>query len=143
MALRGKYKIKKPEKYLGNYHNVTYRSRWELKTFQFLEQQKNVKFWASEEIKIPYYDWKGGRHTYYPDLYFELVNGSKWLIEIKPASQTRPPKNSKSKRYFAEQRRWKTNEAKWTAAIDFCDRAGLNWRIWTEKDLNKTLGLKI
>ena len=143
MALRGKYKIKKPEKYLGDYHKVTYRSRWEREAFKFLEGHNRVKFWASEEIKIPYYDWRGTKHTYWPDLYFEMVDGSKWLVEIKPASQTRPPTNAKHKRFVREQMRWKTNEAKWTAAKDFCDRAGLNWRIWTEKDLNKTLGLKV
>lgn len=143
MALRGKYKIIKPEKYLGNYRNVVYRSRWERETFKFLERNDNVAFWASEEIKIPYYDMNGKKHRYFPDVYFELKDGTKWLIEIKPASQTKPPTNAKHKRFFKEQWRWKINEAKWTAAKDFCDRAGINWRIWTEKELNKTLGLKI
>lgn len=133
----------KPDKYLGNYRNVVYRSRWERETFKFLERNDNVAFWASEEIKIPYYDMNGKKHRYFPDVYFELKDGTKWLIEIKPASQTKPPTNAKHKRFFKEQWRWKINEAKWTAAKDFCDRAGINWRIWTEKELNKTLGLKI
>ena len=143
MALRGKYKLKCPEKYIGDPTKVIYRSRWELRTFQFLEKNPNVFKWASEEIKIPYFDYKGKLHRYYPDLYFELRNGKKYLVEIKPASQTRPPTTSNHRRFIKEQVRFKINQAKWEAAKDFCARSGLEWRIWTERDLSKTLGLKI
>ena len=143
MALRGKYKLKNPEKYIGDPSKIVYRSRWERETFKFLEQNPNVKKWASEEIKIPYLDFKGKLHRYYPDLYFELRNGKKYLVEIKPASQPRPPTTSNHRRFIKEQVRFKINQAKWEAAKDFCARSGLEWRIWTERDLSKTLGLKI
>ena len=142
MALRGKYKIKYHEKYLGNPRNVVYRSRWEREAFKFLENHKNVRKWASEEIKIPYM-LNGKLHKYYPDLYFELANGEKYLVEIKPSAQTKPPTTAKHRRFIIEMARYKKNQAKWFAAQDFCERSGNNWRIWTEKELNKTLGLKI
>lgn len=142
MALRGKYKIKYHEKYLGNPRNVVYRSRWEREAFKFIESHPGVKKWASEEIKIPYM-LNGKLHRYYPDLYIEMVNGTKMLIEIKPASQCRPPTTAKHRRFIIEMARYKKNLAKWNAAEDFCARTGIKWMIWTEKDLNKTFGLKI
>ena len=142
MALRGKYKIKYHEKYLGNPRNVVYRSKWEREAFKFIENHPNVKKWASEEIKIPYV-LNGKVHRYYPDLYIEMKSGVKMLIEIKPASQCKPPTSAKHKRFITEMARWKKNQAKWDAAEDFCKRAGIKWYVWTEKTLNKTFGLKI
>lgn len=93
-------------------------------------------------MMIPYM-LNGKAHRYYPDLYFELANGKKYMVEIKPYSQTKPPTTAKHRRFIVEMARYKKNQAKWHAAEDFCARAGIEWRIWTEKELNKTLGLKI
>ena len=143
MALRGKYTLKRPEKYLGNPKSVIFRSKWERETFKFLEGNPQVVKWASEEIKIPYLDPWNKPHKYYPDLYFELRNGKKYMVEIKPASQCRPPTTSNHRRFIKEQIRYQINQNKWSAAKDWCARHGLEWRVWTERDLNKTLGLKI
>ena len=144
MAYRGKYKVKVPDKYLGDPSKVTYRSSWEYEVFKFFEQSNKIVSWASEEIIIPDLDHKGQKHRYFPDVYFEHANGKKYLVEIKPLAQTRPPKEGKSKRRFIkEQIRYKINQNKWIAAKDFCDRHGLVWMVWTEKDLIKNLGLNL
>ena len=62
------------------------------------------------------------------------------LIEVKPASQTRPPAlkegaNPRSKRYIQEVMTWGVNEAKWKAATEFCKDRGWNFKIFTEKEL--------
>ena len=51
---KGKYKVKFPEKYKGDYTKVTYRSFWEKQTFKWIEKQKNVRWWNSEETIVPY-----------------------------------------------------------------------------------------
>ena len=54
MSYKGKYKIKKPEKYIGDYKNVVYRSLWERQAFKWCESNTRVKSWNSEEVVIPY-----------------------------------------------------------------------------------------
>ena len=54
MSYKGKYKIKKKEKYAGDASAVVYRSLWERQCFRWCEDNPNVQYWNSEEIVIPY-----------------------------------------------------------------------------------------
>ena len=100
---------------------VIYRSSYELKFIEYLENAvklgKVIK-WGSEITAIPYYDFKGKKHRYFPDFYVEILqndllnqpvnldssgnpnisenfdnknlkNIRKILIEIKPKNQTK------------------------------------------------------
>ena len=67
------------------------------------------------------------------------VNGliDNTIIEIKPAKESSPPeKKSKiSKRYIREVVTWGINEAKWNAAIEYCNKRGWNFKVLTEREL--------
>ena len=69
MAYKGKYKIKNPDKYLGNPSKVVFRSLWERNAFRWCETNPKVKLWNSEEVVVPYkYQVDKKLHRYYVDL---------------------------------------------------------------------------
>ena len=99
---KGKYRIKKPEKYAGDFTNVTYRSLWERQAFRWCEERDDVISWSSEETVILYRCKTDNKiHRYFIDLKIKFSNGRIVLVEIKPASQTKPPKKPtrQTKRY--------------------------------------------
>lgn len=142
---KGKYRIKKPEKYAGDFTNVTYRSLWERQAFRWCEERDDVISWSSEETVIPYRCKTDNKiHRYFIDLKIKFSNGRIVLVEIKPASQTKPPKKPtrQTKRYVTEVMTYVKNESKWKAAAKYCDERGYHFEIWTEDTL-KGLGIKL
>jgi murein tripeptide amidase MpaA len=139
---QGYFKPRNPDKYKGDPTNIIYRSSWELKLMMYLDSHKSVLKWASEEIIIPYISPIDGKvHRYFPDFVVTKINkdGKKEtvLIEVKPFSQTRPPKKQKNitKKYITEVKTWGINEAKWKAANEYCKDRGWTFHIFTEKEL--------
>lgn len=135
---KGKYIPKNPEKYMGNPQNIIYRSNWEQRMFYRLDVDPGVKRWASEEFSIPYINPIDNKlHRYFPDIFVETINNDKFVIEIKPDSQTKPPakKARTTKRYLTEVSTYLVNQAKWDAASRFCEERGWQFKIATEKDL--------
>lgn len=139
---QGKYKVKNPEKYIGNPNEITYRSSWETKVFIWCDTNPNVVRWNSEDVKIPYISPIDGRqHRYFVDLYLEIrqPDGSikRYLAEIKPEKQTKPPvvPTRKTKQFINEAMTYAVNEAKWKAAIEVCKDNGLEFIILTEKHI--------
>lgn len=138
---QGKYKPRNPEKYVGS-HPIVYRSSYEKKAFIKCDLNPQIVEWASESTIVPYISPIDGKyHRYYVDLTLKLKTsqGMKiFLIEIKPAVQTRPPKQPKrkTKRYLNEVKTWSVNEAKWKAAEAYCKKKGWQFAIFTEKELN-------
>ena len=55
MAYSGRYQVKNPKKYKGDFTNVVYRSLWERNVFRWCDDNPKVKGWSSEEIVVPYY----------------------------------------------------------------------------------------
>lgn len=140
MAYQGKYKVKNPQKYRGDYNDVIYRSMWERNSFRWCDENPNVKYWSSEEVIIPYfYDVDKKYHRYFVDLKITFTDGTTFLIEIKPAVQTEPPKyhGKKTKRYITEGMTYVKNMNKWEAAEKYCKQRGWKFQIWTEKELSK------
>tara|TARA_B100000212_G_C27272158_1_gene489273 strand:+ start:34 stop:480 length:447 start_codon:yes stop_codon:yes gene_type:complete len=145
MSYKGKYKIKKPEKYLGDYTKVIYRSLWERQAFKWCESNSRVKSWNSEEVVIPYKCKTDNRiHRYFIDLFIEMDNGECILVEIKPKKQTNPPKTPKrkTKKYINEVVSFVKNQSKWEAANAFAEHKGWKFQIWTEDTLSN-LGIKL
>ena len=145
MSYKGKYKIKKPEKYAGDVSNVVFRSLWERNAFRWCEDNPKVKLWNSEGVVVPYkctIDKK--LHRYFVDLLIEMENKKIYLIEIKPKSQTVPPvkKSRKTKRYINEALTFSRNQDKWNAADKFAKHNGWEFQVWTEETL-RNLGIKI
>ena len=139
----GKYRIKKPDKYLGDPGTVQYRSSWERLAFLWCERNDDVVGWSSEEVVVPYLCATDKRpHRYFIDLYVEWKDGTKSIIEIKPSVQTKKPRKGKSrKRYLREVATYAKNKSKWNAAEAYASSRGWKFEIWTEKEL-KAKGIK-
>ena len=69
---------------------------------------------------------------------FIVTKTKKLLVEIKPHSQTKAPRNTKRKKestYVNEVVTYHTNQLKWEAATKWADERGLEFVVWTEKEL--------
>lgn len=139
---QGYFKPKNPQKYKGDPTNIIYRSSWELRLMMYLDTHKDIVYWNSEEIIIPYRSPIDNKiHRYFPDFLVVKINklGKKEtaLIEVKPLSQTTPPKKQEklTKKYLTEVKTWGVNEAKWKAANEYCKDRGWTFHIFTEKEL--------
>lgn len=121
----------------------SYRSSYELRLMEWLDRSANVIRWSSEKIEIPYISpIDGKQHRYYPDAYVELKQADgtigKFIIEIKPESQSVAPvpsKRKKQKTILYEQSMWLVNQAKWSSCEMWCKKRGLRFVIVTEKHL--------
>lgn len=83
-------------------------------------------------------------HRYYPDIIAKIKTNEgvkKYIIEVKPLKQTKPPvkpKNSNAKRvkrYNNEMLMYIKNVDKWEATESFCKKKGYEFKIITETDL--------
>ena len=142
MAYRGKYYPSFPRKYKGDPTNIIYRSLWERKFMVYCDKNDNILEWASEEIAIPYRSPIDNRvHRYFPDFYMKVkeTNGKikNYVIEVKPAKQTIPPKKPKrqTKGYIREAYEYARNQAKWKMAKEFCADRLWEFKVVTEKEL--------
>jgi len=142
VAYKTKYKPQNISKYIGDPTKIVCRSLWERRVCRYLDENKNVLQWGSEELRIPYYSPTDKRiRGYFPDFIVEMLkkDGSAmtYILEIKPKKQTKPPppKNKKNKSYIQEQITFSINEAKWNAAKNFCREKGWRFLILTEDDI--------
>jgi len=142
MSYKGKYYPSFPRKYKGDPTNIIYRSLWERKFMVYCDKNQNILEWASEEIAIPYRSPVDNRvHRYFPDFYMKVkeTNGKikNYVIEVKPAKQTIPPKKPKrqTKGYIREAYEYAKNQAKWKMAKEFCADRQWEFKVVTEKEL--------
>ncbi len=141
-SIKSIYKPSHPEKYLGNSNNIICRSSWERQFCRYCDVNPNIVKWASEEFSIPYISPVDGRpHRYYPDFLIEVKEKSgklkKYVIEIKPKKQTQPPVKKKrvTKGFILEAKTYAVNQAKWKAAVEFCNDNLIEFKIITEDEL--------
>jgi hypothetical protein len=140
--VQGIYNPIHKEKYIGN-TNPSYRSLLERKFFYYFDTNANVTAWSSESIVIPYYnDTDKKVHRYYVDLIAAIKddngNVQKYLIELKPQSQTRPPVQSNRKKpstVIYENLMYHQNQCKWKAASEYATKKGMKFIVLTEKFL--------
>ena len=142
MSYKGKYYPSFPRKYKGDPTNIVYRSLWERKFMVYCDKNQNILEWASEEIAIPYRSPIDNRvHRYFPDFYMKVkeMNGKikRYMIEVKPAKQTKPPAKPKrqTKGYIREAYEYAKNQAKWKMAREFCADRQWEFKVVTEKEL--------
>ena len=143
MSYKGKYQPSFPKKYKGDPTNIVYRSLWERKFMVYCDNNDRILEWGSEEIALPYRSPVDNKvHRYFPDFYIKVKesNGEikKYLIEIKPKKQTIEPipQKRKTKGYIYEVYEYAKNQAKWTAAEEFCKDRQWEFKVLTEQDLN-------
>ena len=139
---QGFFKPKNPKKYIGDPTNIVYRSGWERRVMQSLDDNLNVIRWASEEVVIPYRSPVDNKiHRYFVDFYVEAIGRDGetriMLLEVKPKDQTQEPKKPKrtTKRFITEVMTYGVNQAKWKAAEEYCKSKGWEFQILTEQEL--------
>ncbi|MBT6470954.1 MAG: hypothetical protein HOK52_06800 [Candidatus Marinimicrobia bacterium] len=132
---QGDYTVKNTKKYVGK-GVPKYRSSWELDMFRFCDTNPHILEWASEPIRIPYFNpFKGKKTTYVPDLLIKYKNKQNIivveLIEIKPKKQSMITEKSNSKDRMIVQ----LNHAKWEQAVKWCALHSITFRVVTEDQL--------
>lgn len=131
-----------PEKYKGR-RPITMRSSWEIKFALFLDRNKNVIEWNSEDVIIQYYNpFDKKIHRYFVDFYVKIIDSNneikEYLIEIKPKKKVNIDMNRRiSKKMMNE---YIINQMKWESAKKLCEdlkRQGRNieFKILTEEEL--------
>jgi hypothetical protein len=141
-SIKSKYKPSFPKKYKGDYNNIICRSSWERKFCRYCDLNENIIEWGSEEFYIPYISPLDNRvHKYFPDFIIKVKESygtiKTYVIEVKPKKQTTLPKRSKrqTKSYIYECKTYAVNQAKWKAAVEFCEDRRINFKIITEDEL--------
>lgn len=137
-----KYKPVHPEKYKGDPTDIICRSSWEVKFAIWCDHNSSIVEWSSETTVIPYRCPTDNRmHRYFVDFTIKVKdregNLKKYLVEIKPDIQTRPPEpvKRKTRRYITEVMTWGKNDAKWKAAREYCKDRGWEFVVLTEYHL--------
>ena len=144
MTYKGRYFPTNPKKYRGNPNQIIYRSLWERKVMVYCDKNDAIIEWGSEEVIVPYLSPMDGKiHRYFPDFYMKVrqADGStkKFIIEVKPKSQCKQPvKNPKRRttKWFNEVKTFAINQAKWKSAKEFCEDKGMEFKIFTEDQIN-------
>ena len=132
---QGVFTPKNVNKYLGT-KQPRFRSGWELAFMRMCDAHPNITGWASEAIKIPYIHPMTGRSTrYVPDFIIQYADkrgkNHTEVIEIKPYAQTTEDRAT----HVGEKAQAQINKAKWTAAVDWCSKKGMVFRVLTENEI--------
>lgn len=142
MSYKTKFIPKNISKYIGDYTKIICRSLWERRFCKYLDSNRNIIRWSSEEVVIPYYSTVDKKtHRYFPDFYVEMKNSNGKvkiaIIEIKPKKQTEKPVRGKKKSntYLRECMTYEINQSKWKYAKKYCGDRGWEFKILTEKDI--------
>lgn len=141
---QGIYKPINKVKYKGS-TPIVYRSGLELSYMRFLDNNSSIVSWGSESVVVPYLKPTDGKmHKYFIDFNFVIKDRRgkthKFLIEVKPARQCKPPntKNRKNKMtLLKEQITYATNTSKWKAASEWGKKHGYTFTIVTEIDIKR------
>ena len=139
---QGIYEVKNPQKYVGK-HKPKYRSGWEFTFMNFCDNNKNIIFWASEAIAIPYRNPLTGKPSrYVPD--FFVVYENKFGKQIAEVVEIKPKKQSliESKASDRDRAVVALNYAKWDAATKWAKRNGLAFRVINEDQIYHQGGKK-
>jgi hypothetical protein len=142
MTYSGRFIPKHPAKYLGDHKNIIYRSSWECKVMYWLDGNKDIINWGSEELIIPYKSPVDGKwHRYFPDFFVKVKQKDgktkSMVLEVKPKYQTIAPvqPSRKTKKFINEVMTYGVNTSKWKAAEEYCADRGWEFKIITEEDL--------
>ena len=121
---------------------VAYKSSLELKALQYCDLNPKVEKFSLEPFAINYIKLTDNKvHRYYPDMLVKFSTKT-FVVEIKSSQETIPPKMPKSqttksiRNYQKAMQTYAINQAKWKAAIKFCESRDLTFMILTEKHLD-------
>lgn len=132
---QGYYQVKNPAKYSGN-TLPEYRSSWEKDFMVTCDINPAVLEWASEPFSISYQcPIDGKTKQYWVDFAIKYIdadgNVRTQIVEIKPYKQSvmEAARTKRDKQIVL------VNQAKWYAAKEFCDSNGLEFVVYTEREL--------
>lgn len=137
--------IKPIDEYMQSYKDghVNFKSRLELKAIKYADFNKHIISWSIEPFNIKYVKPTDGKiHRYFIDLFLEFSSGDKFIVEIKPKSETLPPKKptkntqKASMNYQLALQTYSINQAKWKAAEEFAALNKMKFIILTDEELN-------
>jgi hypothetical protein len=145
----GKYAPRNPDKYIGDIHNIIYRSSWEYRFCIYCDTNDSILKWSSEPVAIDYYNPLDKKdHKYNVDFYIKVQREDQteqdWIIEIKPENQTKKPiyegvnTLAKLKSYNRNMQIWITNQAKFKAAKIWAEKRGYKFGVVDENFLFKS-----
>lgn len=157
---KGWYKLTYPHKFIkpvdnymksfriiGDEFYVEYKSRLEYRAFKYADLNPKIEQWSIEPFPIKYIKPTDGKyHRYYIDMVIKFKNGSIFLVEVKPHSQTKPPRKPKGfkdgkatqkglNRYKSDTVTYMINRAKWDAAEKLCEQKNFKFITLTENEL--------
>lgn len=142
MSYSGKYKLKNPHKYKGNPNNIIWRSTWELRMLKYFDNNPEILEFSSEETIVPYISPMDGKyHRYFVDFSVKVKTKEntimKYLVEVKPLSQTIAPIKPKhiTRSFVRNVEKYLINSAKWKAAKEYARSNGSEFIILTEKEI--------
>ena len=129
---------KNPQKYVGKYP-IIYRSSWEWSMMRTFDDHPDVVQWSSETVSIPYRNPLTGKWSMYiPDfmvLYADRDGNQHCeMIEVKPLKEVPGFDGKVNQRTKLVQA---INQAKWSAAMAFCKKRGIHFRVATEDQIFK------
>ncbi len=136
-----------PHKYVGDPSNIIYRSSMEKKFCHYCDNNEQIIKWGSEVIVIPYNDFEGKYHKYYPDFYIEVIYPNipgkldKFIIEVKPYLETlmpiipKVPTLSRMRNFEYQLKMYRKNIFKWNKAVEWSRNRDMTFKIVTEKNL--------
>ena len=141
----GKYTPINENKYVGQ-GPIICRSSWEKKYCIYCDTNDDIIAWSSEPFSIQYFNKLTGKiHSYYPDFWIKVRTSAdvykEFLVEIKPKSQVKVPKEPKRKtaqaiknyKYAVET--YVKNLSKARAAKVFAESRGMKYIILTEDSI--------
>jgi glutaredoxin len=145
----GLFSPSNPEKYMGDIHNIIYRSSWEYRFCVYCDTNESILKWSSEPISIDYYNPLDKKnHKYNVDFYIKVLKedgeSQEWIIEIKPEKQKKKPVYegsmtlTKLKSYNRNMQIWITNQAKFKAAKEWAEKRNFKFGVIDENFLFKS-----
>ena len=145
----GLYEPINPEKYVGDTHNIIFRSSWEFRFCKYCDTNENILKWSSEPLQISYYNPLDKKdHIYHVDFYIKVLKEdgeeAEWIIEIKPEAQhkkpvlTSPETLPKVKAYNRNMQIWITNQSKFKAAREWAAKRNYSFGVVDENFLFKS-----
>lgn len=137
---------------LNNKGGLFYRSSLEQKFMIYLDNNKDIIYWNTELIEIPYLKnaWSNKlcenqitEHRYYPDFYYEIRKKdgsiSRVVAEVKPYKDTIAPKLPENptlnqlKNFEYSLKEYSKNIDKWRFCYEWCKKKGYEFIIIPDK----------
>ena len=135
--MTGKYFPVNKSKYKGT-KPPEYKSSLEYRFMRYCDQTPSIIEWSYETKSIKYFDKASQKYRrYFIDFSITVKVGQfltkKIYVEIKPSSETHPPKNKKNLKAMST---WLTNESKWSQAAIWAQSQNAQFKVITEEQLN-------